>query len=560
MGGQVLALDQGRQRHRLRLAQAAHAGLLRHRLQGLDAAVGGHAHDPDDAVLHLAGGPARRARVAAAERQDRGQRLAPTVLRRADEERRIGIGRRRRLAQQRRCRAPREARQPGQLGTLEAARQGVGVGAQIGARVVQVQRSVRLERRHVDAQPGRQQQVMQRLQRLQARGLGPPELKVRRRLRCVAQALVDGVDPDPPETEPIGLARFAGRELARLAPGGRCRLGQQRHQVEPDDRWRGQVLAPADFGSGQFPGRFELACAGFPLAIGDRQRGLHQLDAAAAQRGAERARAGQVGAKQQGLGEAAAQGRGHAGRCARPARQQPVFERLAGRFRKAAEQHQHAFCQLGLQGRFEPVEQGFVEGLEHGAAQRAGPQMGEAVGQVAQALQRADGAPAEDHQPQRGGELFFLLEAERICLVEVDELAPGIEPRGGARRVQHQRPKARRCVGRGRAHPALRVARGVAGSEQPVDDAAHLDRVEAAAALGAQAGRRHHVGDPRHTRWRLQHAQRVVHLGIVGAHRAIQRGDVADGRGGRAPRRGQGGGRGRIGWKRAGGGFHGVGK
>ncbi|MDE2094092.1 MAG: hypothetical protein KGI87_09595, partial [Burkholderiales bacterium] len=52
----------------------------------------------------------------------------------------------------------------------------------------------------------------------------------------------------------------------------------------------------------------------------------------------------------------------------------------------------------------------------------------------AQALQVRQRAAAEDHQPHRRGELLFFLETERVDAVEIDELAPGVEP--GPRRLR----------------------------------------------------------------------------------------------------------------------------
>ena len=165
--GQVLALDQRGQRHRLRLAQAAHAGLLLQRLDRSNAAVGPRRNHPDQPILHGGGGIARRVGCSTTQRQDRGQRLAPAVLCRPDEERRPGIGRCRRLTQQRGRSAARQARRPGHAGRVVLFSQRQRVGTQIG----------RLG--HLDAQPGRQQQVVQILQRLHARMVVPHQPEMR---------------------------------------------------------------------------------------------------------------------------------------------------------------------------------------------------------------------------------------------------------------------------------------------------------------------------------------------------------------------------------------------
>ena len=368
---------------------------------------------------------------------------------------------------------------------------------------------------------------MQVLQRLQARRRRMCEQKVRVCLGCVTQALVDGRDPHRPDAERIGLARLGRRELARLGPAGRRGLGQQGHHVKPYQRGREQILAPADLAPRQLPGRLELRCAALPLALGHGQRGLDQVDARALQALAQCPRAREIAAKQQRLGQAASQlGRHHRRQGVSPC-QQPVFERLGGRLGEAAQDAQHVLSQLGLQCGFEPAEQLGVEGLQHRHAQRAAPQMGEAVGQLAQAVQVAEFRATEDHQPQRRSELVLLLKAERIGAVEVAKHAPGVEPGSRLGRVQHHFAEARLGVRRDRANPPQGVARGVAGGQQPVGDAAYFRRIELAAALGAQAGRRHHFRHPRHAGGRLQRAQCVVHQRVFAGHREVVRGDVA---------------------------------
>ena len=171
---------------------------------------------------------------------------------------------------------------------------------------------------HLDAQPGRQQQVVQVLQRLHARQLVPHQPEMAMRLGRIAQPLVDGVDPHAPEAEGVGgiaLAGFGGGELARLAPGGRRGLRQQRHHVDPADGRRGQVLAPPDLRADDLPGRLETAGALLPVAFDHGEHRTHQLGIAAVEIGTQRPGARQVAAVQQRLGQAQPRGRRHHGRC-----------------------------------------------------------------------------------------------------------------------------------------------------------------------------------------------------------------------------------------------------
>ena len=151
---QVLALDQRGQRHRLGFAQAAHAGLLIHRLQGFDAAIGVATDDPDQAIAQCAVAPACRD-VTTAQCQDGRQRLAPGILRLADEERRVCEGACTWLAQQRSGGGAHKLCEPGHLGPVEIARHLVGVRPQFDGRS------------NADPQPGGQQQVVQVLHRME---------------------------------------------------------------------------------------------------------------------------------------------------------------------------------------------------------------------------------------------------------------------------------------------------------------------------------------------------------------------------------------------------------
>ena len=172
------------------------------------------------------------------------------------------------------------------------------------------------------------------------------------RLGRIAQPLIDGIDPHTPEAEGVGrvaLAGFGGDELARLGPGRGRGQRQQRHHVDPGDGRRRQVLAPAQFGrrSASRPPRTRAAPAShWPSAIASAaqlQPGPADVDA-----GAQRSHAGQVAAKQQRLGQAAAQ-RGGDTRLSvlGGMRQQPVFQRPDRRLGKAAERQQHLLGQVG---------------------------------------------------------------------------------------------------------------------------------------------------------------------------------------------------------------------
>ena len=209
-------------------------------------------------------------------------------------------------------------------------------------------------------------------------------------------------------------------------------------------------------------------------------------------------------------------------------RQQPGFQRLHLRLGKTAQHRHHPVGQVGLQGRLEPRKQRGIEGLQDRTAQRTAPQVGEGVGQLAEAVEVVERAAAVDHQAHRRGELFFFLEAQRIGLVEMHQLAPRIEPGLRLRRVAHHLGKTRRPVRQGGAHPALCIARGVAAGQQAFDHALDLGWVKGRAALRADAGRGHQLRQAHHAAGCLHRAQRVVHARVVGRHVAIEGGDVAD--------------------------------
>ena len=491
VGRQVLAFEQRGQRYRPGLAQPAHAGLLLDRLQAFDARVVVDADEPGQPVLQRALAFAHR-RITT-QRQYRRQRFTPAVLHRADEEGGAGIGGGRGLAQQRGRGAARQQRQPGQSGQCEVALQCLGMRAQA------------VRRGRLDPEPGSQQQVVQLLQRLQPGVFEPFQAEVLVGLRAIAQALVDGRLPDAPQAEQVGvaLARFGGGKLACPAPRGRRRLRQQRQQVQPAQRRRHQVLAPAQFAGRVFQARLELRRAALPMALCDFQRRQHQLDPRALEPRAQHPRARDITAKQQRLGEPATQVRGNTLRRVGMACQQPVFQRPQGAFGKTAELVQQPLRQLGLQRGFETAEQIAMKGLEHGRTQGRPPQVRTGVGQRAQSLQVLRRPAAVDQQAHRRGELFVLQETQRVDLLEPVQQAPGREPCLRLLRHRHHLAKTRLGVRRGGADAALRVARGEMRRQQPVQQLAHDGRIEGAAALGAQSGGDHHVRHPCQPRRRL---------------------------------------------------------
>ncbi len=350
-----------------------------------------------------------------------------------------------------------------------------------------------------------------------------------RRLGRVAESLVDRRQPYAPEAIGVGLALAGLRrgKLSRLAPGGGCALRQQRHQVKPGQRRRGQVLASAQFGRGQLQRRLEPYRSGLPLPLGDGQRGLNHRCPANVDAAAQRLCASRVAAKQQRLGQAATQRgwqcRAYLVRLCK----QPIFQCLCRRFGKAAEHAQHLFGQRRAQRGLQPREELGVEGLQHGTAQRAAPQMREAVDQLGQAIQMFERAAAVDHQPHRRRKLLFLLKAERIAVLELHQLAPGIEPGLGAKRVVQHLGKTRRPVRRCGAHAPLRVARRMAAGEQTFEHTLDFGRVKGRAAWSADACRGHHLGQSHQAGRRLQRTQRVVNQGVVHTHVAVEGGDVA---------------------------------
>ena len=166
-------------------------------------------------------------------------------------------------------------------------------------------------------------------------------------------------------------------------------------------------------------------------------------------------------------------------------------------------------------------------GHQHSALQRAGPQVGEGVGQLAQPLERCQRAAAVDHQPQRRGQLLLFLEAQRIGTVEVDEPSPGVEP--GARTCRVAQIDTKRAChaapwrANGPGHRAWHGRQPAAGRRRGVSRPGCRPCRAACAALRRRSCR---PGASRLVGACKAH-KRVVHLRIFGGHGAVERGDVA---------------------------------
>ena len=379
------------------------------------------------------------------------------------------------------------------------------------------QPSLRAALSRSDAQPGREQQVVQLFQRMALVALHAREQEVRLGARGVAQALVDRRLPDAPEGVRVGaaLAGFGGDELARLDP--RCRLGlrQQGHCVEPGDRLRQQVLAPAGFAGQRFQRRFVARRACGVAAFGDVDAGTERLRLRCRQVRQQGARRGELLAEQQGLGQAVVQGLGHRrGRCAHSV-EQPVEQ---GRFvglRVAAEVGQQVAGQPHRIGWVQAGQQLAVERCEQRLAQR---RLAEDAGadEAAEAVERGGAAPAMHHHAHRARISGAVENRNVVAAVELVLLAPGAPPEFAAGLVEHDGAKALPAGVALGCPAATLVVHGMALPRQFAERQTHVVGVKGAAARGAQAGQRDQVDQLGDGQRRLCEGQCVEHRGVVG--------------------------------------------
>ena len=384
------------------------------------------------------------------------------------------------------------------------------------------------------AQPGRQQQVVELLQPVQARALQRHEDEHFGVARRVAQPLVDGLLPEAPEGVGIGiaLAGLTGGKFAGFRPQRRVGLGDQCQRVKPGRGLGKQLLALADQRGPLFQRQLKGQGAGAVPAFGDVGRRAQRLGHRIVQPQQHAARLVALAGQHQPLGQEQPR---HILQSLGPGLgllQQPVPQRpgvhLAIAAQAADQAHQQPVAQIGL----DALPQRPIERPQKGHGQQARLRGRRNSAQLAQPVKKRQRAAGMHDHAQRADQRVLGVQLQVPGVVKAHQPAPGRPPQCPLRRVAHQHRKAR--PGQRRVHPprALAAGDGQPGLVQLGQQLAQRSGVEAAAAC--RAVRDQQLSKPADGGRRLHKAQPIEHGLQIGRQLADEVG--GRGHGGRGVR------------------------